>query len=166
PGSAEGHIAGEGSGRTWTEAHGHPLALASGKGVGTSGNDEEWGARGCGPADNAAAGVLHGEGQILRASNTHTAEGSRARGDVDRRRRHRHRGRPEERRVIGQALRIEAELRAGARTQLNTDHGGDLRGREGFIGRNGESAAAEIHVPVATDEQGAEASTAEENRKR
>jgi len=37
------------------------------------------------PADNAAAGVLHGEGQVLRASNTHTAEGSRARGDVDRR---------------------------------------------------------------------------------
>src|SRR3989449_9996328 len=45
--------------------------------------------------------------------------------------------------------------------------GGDLRGREGFIGRSGERAAAEIHVPVATDEQGAEASTsAAENRKR
>src|SRR5437899_11387120 len=44
--------------------------------------------------------------------------------------------------------------------------GSDLRGREGFIGRSQERAAAEIHVPVATDEQGAEASTAEENRKR
>src|SRR2546422_11774880 len=44
--------------------------------------------------------------------------------------------------------------------------GSDLRGREGLIGRSQERAAAEIHVPVATDEQGAEASTAEENRKR